>query len=386
MPARLIPLHIRHLVALGIALVSLAQAANYPLRVNPADLSSAPYSSTGLLFSEIGLSSFRGSAVIARDSRLLYTCAHVLYDNGRWSTDNTFARAWHDADAPAPHEMVSLRGYRYYASYSGSYSSASYDLDFAVGYRTLSTSFGPALGWYPDGGPVLRSTAATKLILGYPARRDYDRTPGYYYQHYTGTFTAGLRQSFGAYHTLNGLSTGGGNSGGPVLVNHGGTYFLAGILVSGSSSSVGVHALDSSANSMATGALAAMGVSVPTVTKTASNRAGFTLPDATRTYSRRTLSLSGLPASTTAARLSLRIDTPRRGDLDVYLRSPSGRIRWVKAHQSGENNDHLILSNVSYTATFSGYNPNGTWSLYMRDYYARQRAVFRHASLTVTAR
>ncbi len=371
---------------MGIAIVSVAQAANYPVRVNSSVLDSSPYNSTGLLFSEIGLSAFRGSAVIARDPRLLYTCAHVLYDYGRWSTDNTFARGWHDYYAPEPYEMVSIRGYRYYASYSGSYSAASYDLDFAIGYNTLTTSFGPALGWYEEGGPALRSTATTKLILGYPASRDYDDSPGYYYQHYTGTFTAGMRQSYGSYHTLAGPSTGGGNSGGPVLVNYEGGYYLAGILVSGSTSSIGVHALDQAASSLATNALAAMGVSVPSVTKTATNRTSFTLPDSARTYSYRTLSLSGMPVSTTDSRLSLRIDTPRRGDLDVYLRSPSGRIRWVKAHKAGENNDHLIVSNVNYTSTFSGYDPNGTWRLYMRDYYAKERAVFKNASLAITSR
>jgi hypothetical protein len=373
-------------VALGIAFVACTHAANYPVRISTGYLDYPPYNSTGLLFSEIGLSAFRGSAVVARDPRLLYTCAHIFYDRGRWSTDNTFALGWHASGAPAPSQMVSLRGYRYYSSYAGSSRSADYDLDFAIGYRTLTTSFGPALGWYEEGGPSLRSSSTSKLILGYPARRDYDGSPGYYYQHYTGTFRSSMRQTYGSYHTLTGLSTGGGNSGGPVLVNYNGDYYLAGILVSGSSSSIGVHALDVAASTMAKNALASIGVSVPKVTKTIKNTSRLTLPDAARTYSYRIITVSGMPSSTTDTRFSLQIATPRRGDLDVYLRSPSGRVRWIKTHKSGENTDHLIVSKANYTSSFSGYNPNGFWRIYMRDYYSKQRAVFRNAALTVTSR
>lgn len=379
-------LRLRHLVALGTAFVTLSQAANYPLRVAPSDLSEAPYNSTGLLFSTIGPDTYRGSAVVARDPRLLYTCAHIFYDAGRWATDNVVAIGWNSETPPEDSEMVALPGYRHYASYAGSNRSADYDLDFSVAYRNIDTAFGPALGYYEEGGPALRSTATTKLVLGYPARRDRDGVSGKYYQHYTGTFTAGMRQSFGAYHTLGGYSTGGGNSGGPVLVNYAGEYYLAGILVSGSSSVIGVHALDAGASSIAKNALADMGVPVPTVTKIAKNTSAFTLPDKARSYSSRTLTLSSMPASATSVRFSLRINTPRRGDLDVYLRAPSGRVRWIKTHKAKENTDNLVVSNANYTSTFSGYDPNGTWRIYMRDYYAKQRAVFKTASLTVTSR
>lgn len=375
------------LLLFGAVFIPSARAEYHPVRVTPANLETAPYNSTGLLFTE----DYRGSAVVARDPRLLYTCAHVLYGDGIWSTDITFARGWNSASSPEPSQMVAVRGFRYYATYSGGDRPANFAVDFAICYRTADTSFGPVVGVYEDGGGALRSASTAKLVLGYPASLDYNDARGYYYQHRTGPFLARLTKSSGSYHTISGVTTGGGNSGGPVLANDAGTYRLAGILVSGSIVSMGVHGLNAAASTMAKNTLAALatsgsGNSPAGTSQTASSSTPLTLPDGVKTYSVRTLSLSGLPASTTATTLSLDIRTPYRGDLDVYVRSPAGRVQWVKKHASGDDAQDLLLSNTNYTSTFAGSKPNGTWSIYMRDFYKGDSATFQTASLTVTSR
>ncbi len=377
----------------GLLAIPFAQAEIYPLRVSSSSLDTAPYSSAGVLFTEIAGFSWRGSAVVARDPRLLYTCAHVMYEDGSWATNIEFARRWHSSVSPSSSQVVAVRGYRHYATYAGSNNAADFALDFAIGYSTATTTFGPAVGYQEDGGPSLRSSSTPKLILGYPAYRDYDDVSGYYYQHRTGPFTAAMHQSYDSYHTLSGVSTGGGSSGGPVLAYVGGQYSLAGILVSGSSSSIGVHGLNAASSTMAKNVLAYLGVSSAATTttpsgatKTVANTSALLLPDGAAAYSSRSLAVSGLPASTTATAFSLRIDTTYRGDLDVYLRSPSGRVYWVNKHSLTASALNLVLNNANYTSTFAGSNPNGTWQVYMRDYYRGDRASFKSTSLTITSR
>lgn len=381
------------LCAIGSALLltclpfaARVEAQIYPLRLSSGAVETAPYNSAGLVFADVGGSSYRGSAVVARDSRLLYTCAHVLYDEGSWATSFEFARRWHSSTAPSEAQTVAVRGYRYYSTYSGGSLPSDFAVDFAIGYGTASTNFGPAVGYYTDGGIPLRSSSTSKLILGYPARRDYDYVRGYYYQHRTGPFTLAMRQSSNSYHTLSGASTGGGNSGGPVLAYSSGQYYLAGILVSGSRTTLGVHALNASADTMAKNALASLTAKTSGTTRTASNTTALTLTDGTITYSKRTLSLSKMPASMTAVKFNLRITTPFRGDLDVYLRSPAGRVRWVNKHSATQSGTNLSVSGANYSSSFSGTNPNGTWTIYMRDYYLRDRASFKSTSITATSR
>lgn len=379
-------------VALSVTVLSVLSTAPaafaqvIPQRVNASYLESAPYNSAGLLFTTVNGYEYRGSAVVARDSRLLYSCAHVLYDAGIWATGGEFARAWSSSSSPASSQTVGIRGFRYYATYSGGNRASDFALDFAICYRSANTSFGPALPWLKNGPNALADSAVPKLILGYPARRDYDRARGYFYQHQTGTFTRAMRQAKNSYYTLSGVSTGPGNSGGPVLAYTNGAYALAGMLVSGSSNSIGVHGLNKAANSMAANILA--GFSTPTdtdaVSKTVKNTREFLLPDASNAYSYRDLTVSGLGTTSQTSKFSLLIETSFRGDLDTYLRSPNGRIRWVHKHSVAGAGRDLVLTKADYSTTFAGSDPNGVWRLYMRDYYRGDRATFKKAVLVAS--
>lgn len=339
--------------------------------------------STGLLESYADGDWYRGSGVVARDSKLIYSCAHLFYEAGEWSTDYNFYRACDDYYYPEESTAVSPRGLHYFTSYSsavdsyGSDSNRAFASDFTVLYG--NSSFGKPVGWWSRGAPVLQSSRL-KRIVGYPSEIDYTGASGRCYQHSTGWFGYGAYQIRGGYHEFDDVSTGSGNSGGPIFVqDDSGDDFLAGILVSGTRRTAGVVALDLSTHTMAGYALG-----LKDKTLTFSNTIGYKLPDGSVPYSKIPLRVSGFSGSVARLKLNLSVSTQRRGDLDVYLKSPGGRIRWI-SKRSGDSADNLNIIGANLTKTFFGSQPNGTWELRIRDAVKGTRATFVRASLTVSA-
>ena len=366
------------LAALLILPASLGSAAVY----YPKRLLFDP--STGFMESFVDGEWYRGSAVIARDSRLLYSCGHLFYENGVWATDYEFYRAFNSNRSPDPASGTFPRGFRYFTSYAdntdlyGGDSSRAFAYDFTVLYG--KESFGPAVECWTDGGTALRGSRE-KRIVGYPANIEYTGASGFSYQHATDAFTNKSSQVRGAYHAFDNVSTGEGNSGGPIFVwDAAGTdYLLAGVLISGSNNTAGVYALNASSNSMASAALGLKNVS-----QTFKNSEPLRLPDAGTSYSTRTTNVSGFSENLTGLKCSVSISTPRRGDLNVYLKSPSGRVRWIHK-ASSSTADNLVVNQADYATTFRGYAANGVWQLRMRDTLANNRATFNQFSVTVTA-
>lgn len=368
---------------------------------------------TGFLWARADGSWFRGSGVVARDSRLVYTAAHVLFERGQWATGYRFIRAYNSYSSPSVTGGVAPRGFRYFSNYSseasryGGSSSRAFHLDFAIMYS--SSSFGTAVGWWDDGAAALRSSR-WKRIAGYPAEVDYTGASGRAYQHTTPYFQTTGSQTFGSYYGLRNVSTGSGNSGGPVFVSDGDADYLAGILVSGTSTSAGVRVIDSSANTMAENALGSAGGgggSTPPPSgggsggssggsdggsggsggsgRSFSNRSPVALPDASANFTTRSVRVSGMSGRVRSLFFTTSINTTYRGDLEVYLRSPNGRIRWV-TRRSGGSADHLRVTNAKYNGTFRGVIANGAWSLRMRDAAAGDRARFQSFSIRMTSR
>lgn len=357
---------------------SLPAQAIYPKRVLANE-------STGYLESYVSGEWYRGSGVVARDPKLIFSCGHLFYENGVWATKYLFYRAYHDSSYPDTAVGAAPRGFRYFTTYAnnaaayGTDSPATFAYDFTVFYGT--NSFGPAAGCWSDGGTALRSSQA-KRIVGYPSSIEYTNAPGYNYQHATDWFSRPASQVNGAFHTFDNVSTGPGNSGGPVFVRDSSDsqYYLGGILVAGTRDSAGVYALNDASNNLAASALGQQ----QSLTYRFRNASSQYLPDASRTFATRWVYASGFSGNVTTLKFSLSVTTARRGDLDIYLRSPSGRIRWVKKHSSDTTNN-IWISNADYTSTFRGYAANGTWSVKLRDAVAGTRAKYNSFSVVVTA-
>lgn len=214
--------------------------------------------SVGLLETKVRGSWYRGSGTVARDPRLIYSCAHVVYDRGVWADDYVFHRAWHDRSFPRRGQGASPRGFHYLTAYAraarftNGESNASFANDFTVFYGY--DSFGPAVPVQESSASLLRG-GGLKRILGYPADIDFTRGRGFAYQHSTGWFPNRGIQILGAFYDFRGVSTGSGNSGGGIFLPNNGTESLAGILVAGSTRTAGVVAMTRTTRRLADDAL-----------------------------------------------------------------------------------------------------------------------------------
>lgn len=344
--------------------------------------------STGFLFVTTGAdgSGFRGSAVIAKDPKLLFSCAHVLFQNGQWATIYTFSPGYHASFSPSG--GIQPRGVRYFSSYAssvrnfGSTASRTYGLDFVVMYGY--ESFGDAVGYWHDGGAVLADANSSKRIVGYPATIEFTGVSGEFYQHSTDYFHDAADKLASAYYLFDNVSTGGGNSGGPVYAYSEGSDYLAGILVSGTATSAGVRVIDSAALTMANDALGDANAAGPIIkAKTFKNTQAFRLPDNSQRYSVRNFTVK-LTGTITKLLFSINITSTYRGDLDVYLRSPSGRVKWV-SKQRIDSAHNLVKKNADFTAAYRGRAAAGRWQLFMRDAAPGDRARFNSAALNISA-
>ena len=179
-------------------------------------------------------------------------------------------------------------------------------------------------------------------------------------------------------------STGPGASGGAVYVDTGTTDALAAVIVAGSRTTTGVRALDVNTDALATATLAdpLRATADAYVRGVYRNQQARWLPDGATRFVRRDVRVPRRGAVALLG-VDLRIDTPNRGDLDVYLRAPSGRVRWLARH-GGLATGRLLLRVRGLSAPFRGVRADGTWQLYMRDAVAHDRAHYHSYALRLS--
>jgi hypothetical protein len=327
--------------------------------------------SSGLLRVDMRGSTYRGSATVARDPRLLYTCAHVLYDRGRWASDYAFHRAWHAQKFPSKSAGVAPRGFHYFsaydraARYTNGESNAAFANDFTVLYG--NSSFGPAMEVRENSGPLLAG-GGQKRIIGYPADIDYTGRSGFSYQHSTGWFATRAIPVRGPLYDLRGVSTGPGNSGGGIHLRDAATgrEQFAGVLVAGSRRTAGVVAMNASTRSLSDDALGSAGTAA-----WASANANPIVLNGARPLASRALSVQ--EEGTVEGELTLQVEwaAPLAALPMIWLQSPSGRIRRVDPSAS--------------IRAFDGASIAGTWRIILRTQDERDVAYTR-ATLSGTAR
>lgn len=372
------------------AVVPKVQAIEYSYPASSTERNRAISQATGYLSSSVGVQNWRGSAVVARHSQLLYSCAHVIWDNGQWATANNikFHRAYHSSVVPNDQNGASVRGYRYFTGYTPAANidkdtPAAFTHDFVIMYS--NSALGTATRYFATSGGSWMLSSARKEILGYPASIHYTNADGYHYQHTTGAFYNAAYQDYYNYYRIVGVSTGPGNSGGPVFVRDGSGYDgLAAILVSGTSDGTrcGVRIMDGTAYSMGTNALADLGYDVR-IRDTLTNKRKLRLKDGNRRFQKRTVNARGFIGNVYSVQFSTKIRAANRGDLDVYLKSPSGRIKWISRNKGGRANN-LKVKNQNLTGAFRGLAANGQWGLYMRDEIRGGKSTFVNFSLSLS--
>lgn len=353
------------LPALGVAAACAVFALSLPAVARQTFYSKPEFAnqSVGLMETRVRNGYYRGSATVARDERILYSCAHIVYERGVWAKDYTFHRAWHERRFPAQRLGASPRGFHYFAAYAraarytNGESNASFANDFTVFYG--NQSFGPAARVQEDSGALLRATGE-KRIIGYPAIIDFTRKRGFAYQHNTGWFPNGGYQVRDGFHEFFGVSTGSGNSGGGVFLRDpvNGEDLLAGILVSGGFRNAGVVAMDSSTRSLAR---TAIGSSYASWMIANANRSSLGRNSGSLV---RALPVEGQTGSVESISLDLDLSGVQGTTPVVFLQSPTGRIQRIAVLKAGAG--VVRLRDHDLGDAFRGSDPSGKWLVRIR--------------------
>lgn len=387
-------------VALAFVPLCLANGADYyPVPLNDAGMdmdfvfpddswkTQDPYRSAGMVISKFSSGrEFFGSGVVARSSKIIFSCAHVAYDRGRWASRIGFARAYSRQADPTDANFVFARGFRKLAGYAPRSWDYAFEYDFIVAYS--GSGFGTPVDCHRSAKDALLGGGVPKMILGYPSTIDYfeglnEYVPGFSYLHRTGPFATAFYQDepvTGSYLAVDGVTTGPGNSGGPVFVEEDGRQLLAGILVSGDEDSAGVYALNAESELAVDSALAAVNAGT---TRTVPFGRPTPLRDGSEEYREVRFDFSSMPPEVTRVVLRWTFSAANAGDIVAMLQSPpddNGNVTTVSLPKQA------FISGLDLSSEFAGFRANGVWKLFVRDSVPGGRTVLRRASLSLTSR
>ena len=205
-----------------------------------------------------------GTGSVIAHPKVVLTCAHVSATNGQWlPAGNLRFTARHHA-AAAPATGITFRGFYRYDTYStavrsrGSSSPDAYNWDMITGFAYTNFANGYAAGhWATGADAVLKDYNTWKKTTGYPVEKTKN-----FYQYRINSFLASFKQTLGAYYTLSGVTSYGGNSGGPVWAWHPASknWYVAGVFVSSDRlSMMGVRIVDANGNALLNAAKKAAG-------------------------------------------------------------------------------------------------------------------------------
>jgi len=380
------------LVAACLSLPALAGVEEPPktnssLPIDEALLTENPYNLNGVVYS----GPFRGSGVVAEHSNLFLTAAHVLFndDTGKWNPAPTWFSGVNSEGAPDNEAGVQARGYFRWASYAnqvalgGNNSRGAFSRDAALAWSFEPfTEQEPAVVDY--NGAVNLRDGMPSMITGYPALIDYTGNEGNYYLHTTLEESHRFKSEQGNYLYATHISTGPGNSGGPVWVRDTeGAWKAGALLVSGRPSEAGLYAFTSEIKSLFKSAGPAVGESTPSAK--GSSKVGSsirlaalaqpkTIPDGRQKWTRIPLKVGSFPEGSTISfvRLNLTITTAHVGDLVVALVGPNGTAA-ILHNSEGAGDDDLVIDDLDLSSDFTGASGTeggaipGKWQLWVQD-------------------
>jgi subtilisin-like proprotein convertase family protein/V8-like Glu-specific endopeptidase len=370
----------------AIAGVEEPPKTNSSLPIEEGLLTENPYNLNGVVYSDDS----RGSGVVAGHRNLFLTAAHVLFDDeaGTWSHAPTWFGGVNSEDAPDEESGVNARGYFRWASYAnqvaltGNNSRSSFSRDAALAWSfSPFTELEPAVVDFK--GAVNLRNGVPSMITGYPALIDYTGNEGNYYLHTTLEEATRFKSEQGNYLYATHISTGPGNSGGPVWVrDEAGGWKAGALLVSGRPSEAGLYAFTSEIKSLFKSAQPALGETPGSVKSTskvgvssrfASLAKPKTIPDGLHKWTRVPLKVGAFPegSSISFVRLNLTITTAHRGDLIVGLLGPNGASALLH-NGEGAGDDDLVIDDMDLSADFAGANEDGgaiagKWQLLVQD-------------------
>ncbi len=361
----------------GSLLAAAGPKTQFPVKIDPATIGKAPYRFNGVVHT----GDARGSGFCAWNSRTFFSAAHVVFTDTGWGAPPYWIPTVNANDVSVD-DAILTRGYfrfnRYAEIVEEQGTSAAFGKDVILGFAFKDLIPGKPAKVNFNGAAALREKGP-KLITGYPAMNDYTDTPTEGYHLYeTGPFNNRFGYASNGSLITTRITTGPGNSGGPIWTQHNnGKWKASGILVGGLPSETVVYSFTKELTAL-TRAVAPIvkkkpkspfpvnGVSASTLFFPYSR--SQKLPDGSDKWSSFIVGVRGFGenAALTSAKLNLNIKTKHRGDLQVYVIAPGGYTALIHNEQGAGKND-LTFRNLDLTKEFAGIDPNGKWAVRVRD-------------------
>ena len=347
------------------------------------------------------------SGAVAGHPRMVLSCAHLNYKKriGWYGVGSTrWFLQWNQSAKPSNVGATSLTlsgFYRFngYASliealpgsenFSNGASAKDYVVHYHVSRNTANGYFAPLL---EAGANFLLSASSAKTsfikkISGYPSGQYQSGDPSNYRyrMHETVPFQNKATVSFWPHMNINGVTTYGGNSGGPIWGWVKDRWAHTGVVVSSDSKTmVGVVANHPEGMSLIFSALQDQFPDSPVFRNTVAVSEVGSIPDV-RTLTR-TFTVANMLGRTQSIKLNFYIQHPRRGDLVITLRSPQKKVVTVLQSVPVRKSSPADLSAILNVNGFVGTDPNGTWTLTIKDVYKTRAGTLLAAGMDITTR
>lgn len=349
----------------------------FPVKIDPAVVNDSPYRFNGVVLT----AESRGSGFCAWNQRAFFSAAHVVYTDSGWGAPPFWVPTV-NAKEVDPDQAIQSRGYYRFNRYAeileeqGTTTAFGKDVILAFAFKNLIP--GPPARLNLKGAVDLR-TDISKFITGYPAVEAYtDTNTKGYFMHETGPFNIPFSYSSNGSVATTLVTTGPGNSGGPVWTkNKGPGWSVAGVLVGGLPSECEVYAMspDIDALTRSVQPVIQKRQELPFPVRGVSASSLFfpynqsqKIPDASEKWSSYIVGVRGFGEGTKVktVRLDLTIRTAHRGDLQVYVVAPGGYTALLQNEEGAGKND-FILKEKDLSDSFTGIDPIGKWAVRVRD-------------------
>ncbi|WP_367871938.1 proprotein convertase P-domain-containing protein [Luteolibacter sp. Populi] len=351
----------------------------------------------------------QGSGVVAEHPNLFFTAAHVVYDEetSKWMAPPLWLGGGGREELSLPPEVVrsmQSRGYFRWSAYAenvdreGQNSPKAFSRDIALAWGLQPFFLGEPAQLDFSGYKNLRKHKDQTMITGYPALLDYTGDPGDGYLHSTTPEFTTFKEASHKYLYATHISTGPGNSGGPVWIDEGdGEWAVAGLLVSGRPSEAGIYSMTTAMKSFLKSAAPAIGgprksmKNGPKAIGTSTMRMVLAkpkkIPDGVHRWTKIPFKISRFDEGAKALSITvdLGITTGHRGDLIVALLTPSGEMSILHDGEGAGEDDLVIEDQIVDMEGLDDATANGTWALLVQDRLTGDPTVVTRFELEVLA-
>ncbi len=389
-----------------------------PVIIDPAVLNDDPYRFNGIAL----MPSSRGTGFCAWNTKTFFTAAHVVYNSSAgeigtsgWDVPPIWLPKVNGDSIETPEiqdSSIQARGYYRWTQYAtikdkepGPTSDKAFSRDGVLCFAFQDLISGPPAVLNLNGVRDLKTRRST-LITGYPAVNPYrDIQLDGYFLRQTGPLITQYKSRGGNALETTLVTTGPGNSGGPVWTqSRQAEWQAAGILVGGLPSETIIYGFSRDTNSFLRAVTPVIKPKIGNAVKVAgiSSSSQFfptyksrKIPDGKKSFTNIKIPVNAFKkgSSITKLNFSLDISTTHRGDLFIILQAPDGKYVILNL-EAGADGKNFILNNKDLLGGLDlldgeffpkDIDPRGTWTVAIQDRLKGDLAVFNSAVLEIAA-